>query len=313
MTVLPSRTLIIPPEGVSLLAGVELGGTKCICVLATPDGLIVDQATVPTTRPDATLGAIERVLDGWRSAGGFAALGVASFGPVRLAAGTADWGHITSTSKPGWQQTDVAARLSRRYGVPVAFDTDVNGAALAEAKWGAALGLSDFAYVTLGTGVGVGLIVHGRATRGIGHCELGHMRVPRLPGDDWPGSCPFHGDCVEGLASGTAIHARLGSTPLSDIGDDHPVWDGVVEAAAQLCQAIVLATGVARILIGGGVANGRPFLLPRIDARLRAIVAGYVELPPAPFVTAPALGDAAGPLGPIAMAAALATIAAKTA
>lgn len=306
MNVLPARTLAAPPEGVPLLAGVELGGTKCVCVLATVDGMIVEQAAVPTTRPEVTLTAIERILDGWRTGPGFAALGIASFGPVRLDPGAADWGHITSTSKPGWQRTDVGARLRDRYGVPVSFDTDVNGAALAEARWGAAQRLSDFAYVTLGTGVGVGLIVHGRPTRGIGHCELGHMRVARLAGDDWPGSCPFHGDCVEGLASGTAIRARLGDTPLGEVGADHAVWDGVVEAVAQLCQGIVLATGAVRILIGGGVANGQPFLLPRIDARLRAIVAGYVELPDAPFVTAPALGDAAGPLGPIAMASVLA-------
>lgn len=313
MTVLPTRMLAAPTEGGMRVAGVELGGTKCICVLATPGGLIVDQATVPTTRPEETLVAIERILDGWQAGGGFASLGIASFGPVSLAPCAADWGHITSTSKPGWQRTDVAARLSNRYRVPVAFDTDVNGAALAEAQWGAARGLSDFAYITLGTGVGVGLIVHGRATRGIGHCELGHVRVARQPGDDWPGSCPFHGDCVEGLASGTAIKARLGTIPLSEVGDDHPIWDGVVDAVAQLCQTIVLATGAARILIGGGVANGRPFLLPRIDRRLRAIIAGYVALPSEPHVVAPALGDAAGPLGPIAMAAALVPTGAETA
>ncbi|HTG38596.1 MAG TPA: ROK family protein [Sphingomonas sp.] len=295
----------MPPAGVPLLAGVELGGTKCVCVLATADGSFVAQSVVPTVRPDVTLGAIEGILDGWRDAPGFAALGIASFGPVRLDARASDWGFITSTSKPGWQQTDVGARLRARYAVPTSFDTDVNGAALAEARWGAAKGLRDFAYVTMGTGVGVGLIVHGRPTRGIGHCELGHMRVPRLAGDTWPGSCPFHGDCVEGLASGTAIGARLGAVPVAEASPQHPVWDGVVEAIAQLCQVVVLAAGAGRILIGGGVANGQPFLLPRIEDRLRAIIAGYVELPPEPIVTAPALGDTAGPLGPIAMAAML--------
>lgn len=295
----------IRANGIAQIAGVELGGTKCVCTLATADGVILDQATVPTTTPGETLGAIERTLDGWRQAPGFGALGIASFGPVRLDPAVTDWGYITSTSKPGWQQTDVGARLRDRYGVQTAFDTDVNGAALAEARWGAATGLSDFAYVTLGTGVGVGLIVHGRPTRGIGHCEIGHMRVARLAGDDWPGSCPFHGDCVEGLASGTAIAARLVEVPVASIGADHAVWEGVVETVAQLCQAVVLATGATRILIGGGVANGQPFLLPRVEARLRAIIAGYVELPPEAFVTAPALGDGAGPLGPIAMAAAM--------
>ncbi len=284
-----------------MLAGVELGGTKCVCVLATSDGVIVKRTIVPTTQPDVTLASIEQILDEWKATTGFGALGIASFGPVCLRERAADWGHITTTSKPGWQHTDVGARLRSRYSVPVSFDTDVNGAALAESRWGAAKGLSDFAYITLGTGVGVGLIVHGRPTRGIGHCELGHMRVARMPGHDWAGSCPFHGDCVEGLASGTAIRASLGETPVSMVQPDHPIWVTVADAVAQLCQAIVLATGVERILIGGGVANGQPFLLALIEARLRAIIAEYIELPSVPFVMAPALGDAAGQLGPIAM------------
>jgi fructokinase len=296
------------PTDRPLLAGVELGGTKCVCVLATADADVIEQATVPTTQPAATLAAIEAVLDEWHAARGFAALGIASFGPVALDPGAANWGHITATTKPHWSHTDVGARLRGRYGVPTAFDSDVNGAAASEARWGAAKGLSDFAYVTLGTGVGVGLIVHGRPTRGLGHCELGHIRVARLPGDDWPGSCPFHGPCVEGLASGTAIRARLGDRAGEALAPDDPVWDSVVDTVAQLCQTIVLATGARRILIGGGVASGQPHLLPRIDARLRESIAGYIDLPPAPYVMPPALGDMAGPLGPIAMASALLAI-----
>jgi fructokinase len=291
-----------------LLAGVELGGTKCVCVLATADGDVIERSTVATTLPAPTLAAIEAVLDDWQGAHGFAALGIASFGPVALDPAAANWGHITATTKPDWSHTDVGARLRDRYGVPTAFDTDVNGAAASEARWGAARGLADFAYITLGTGVGVGLIVHGRPTRGLGHCELGHIRVARLPGDDWPGSCPFHGGCVEGLASGTAIRARLGDRAGEALAPDDAVWDGVVDTVAQLCQTIVLATGARRILIGGGVASGQPHLLPRIDARLRESIAGYIDLPPAPYVMPPALGDLAGPLGPIAMASALLAI-----
>ena len=127
-------------------------------------------------------------------------LGIASFGPVNLRADSPTYGYITSTSKPGWRHTDVASRLGKKLGVPVAFDTDVNGAALAEGRWGAGRGLNDFAYVTVGTGIGVGSIVRGRSIFGINHTELGHVRVVRKPGDTFAGMCPYHGDCIEGLA-----------------------------------------------------------------------------------------------------------------
>lgn len=293
------------------IAGVELGGTKCVCVIADRDGAILDQRTVPTTMPEATLTSIGAVLDAWWSAGGFDAIGIASFGPIELDTGSPRYGYITATSKPNWRDTDVAARLSARFDVPMAFDTDVNGAAMAEGRWGAADGLDDFAYVTVGTGVGVGLVVHGRPTRGIGHCELGHIGVPRLAGDDWSGSCPFHGDCVEGLASGSAIKARLGSEHVGTVGPDHAVWDTVVDALAQMAQVMVLATGPRRIVMGGGVIDRQSHLIARIEARLRGNLAGYVELPVAPYILPPGLGDLAGPLGPIALALQAAEISAR--
>jgi len=185
-----------------LLAGVELGGTKCICTLATAEGEIIAQEMAPTTGPEETLGRIEAILARWKAERGFEALGIASFGPVDLDPASPSWGFITTTPKPGWAQADVARRLGRALGVPLAFDTDVNGAALAEMKWGAGQGMADFAYITVGTGIGVGLVVNGAPTRGFGHSELGHIRVARLPGDDWAGACPYHGACVEGLAAG---------------------------------------------------------------------------------------------------------------
>lgn len=282
------------------LAGVELGGTKCVCTLASSDSEIRAQEIVPTTNPEETLGRIEALLAGWR---GFDALGVASFGPVDLDPGSPTWGFITSTPKPGWAQVDVARRLGRGLGVPVAFDTDVNGAALAEMKWGAGQGMADFAYITVGTGVGVGLIANCAPTRGFGHSELGHIRVARLPGDHWPGACPYHGACVEGLAAGGSIAKRLGGG-AGGLAADHPVWETVAHALAQLCHAIVCAAAPWRIVIGGGVVSGNPHLLPRIENMLIESLAGYVLLPgDGPYVTAPGLGDRAGPLGPIALAA----------
>src|SRR3954471_5875744 len=189
-------------QGPRLFAGVELGGTKCVCLLATGPGDVRACETVPTTTPAETLGALRERLEAW--APGFAGLGIASFGPLDLDPALPGWGRIAATPKPGWQGANIAGTLGAGLGVPVAFDTDVNGAALAEMDWGCGRRLADFAYITVGTGIGVGLIVAGRRTGGFGHCELGHLRVPRLPGDCWPGVCPYHGDCVEGLASGGA-------------------------------------------------------------------------------------------------------------
>ncbi|HEX4736514.1 MAG TPA: ROK family protein [Allosphingosinicella sp.] len=286
-----------------MLAGVELGGTKCICTLASRDGEIVAQETVPTTNPEETLGWIEAVLGRWKAERGFAALGIASFGPVDLDPASPTWGFITTTPKPGWAQADVALRLGRGFDVPLTFDTDVNGAALAEMKWGAGQRMADFSYITVGTGVGVGLIVNGAPTRGFGHSELGHIRVARLPGDDWPGACPYHGACVEGLVAGGSIAKRLGGS-AAGFGEDHPVWETVAHALAQLCHVLVCAAAPRRIVIGGGVVSGHPHLLPRIERMLLESLAGYVLLPPGPYLTAPGLGARAGPLGPIALAAA---------
>lgn len=296
-----------PDIGEALVAGIELGGTSCVCTLAAGPQRIEDQQIVATESPGETLAGVEAVLAEWWRGGGFAALGIASFGPLDLDPDSPAFGSIAASPKPGWQSVDVARPLGRPFPVPLAFDTDVNGAAAAELSWGAGQGLADFAYVTVGTGVGVGLIVDGKPVRGFRHCELGHMRVARPAGDDWPGACPFHGDCVEGLASGRAISRRLGGADPADLSPDHPVWELAAQALAQLCHAIVCATAPRRIAIGGGVASGRPHLVARIGRLLAESLAGYMEPPgERPYVTAPGLGAAAGPLGPIALAKALA-------
>jgi len=283
-------------------AGVELGGTKCIAVLAGDGGDILKREIIPTTSPDETIGLIERLLIDWQREHRFEALGIASFGPIDVNPHSAAYGQILATPKPGWAGANIAPRLRDALGVPIAFDTDVNGAALAELHWGSGRGFADFAYVTVGTGVGVGLIVNGRPTRGFGHCELGHVRVKRLSGDDWPGACPYHGDCVEGLASGGALQARFGDR-LTEIGEDDPAWDAVAWTLAQLCQAIVCAAAPNRIAMGGGVIERQPHLLGRIQSMLTESLNGYVQLPAdGDYVRAPGLGQDAGPLGAIALA-----------
>lgn len=284
-----------------LIAGIELGGTKCIAILASGPEAIHERVELPTTKPDETLAALEAVIDGWS---GFAALGIASFGPVSIDHASGDYGRITSTPKPGWAGTDVARRLAARYDVPTGFHTDVVGAALGEARWGAAQGLADLAYVTVGTGIGVGLVAHGRPVDGLTHSELGHVRPQRLAGDDWTGVCPFHGACVEGLAAGPAIAARTG-TKGQDLPADHPGWDGVVHALAQLLHAVVLTGVPRRIVMGGGVMVGSQFLFPRVRAALKQSLGGYVQIAEVEdvdtFVVPPALGGNAGPLGAIVL------------
>ena len=284
-----------------MIAGIELGGTKCICILARGPDDIVAERRIPTTTPDETLAAIETVLGEWSD---FAALGIASFGPVSLDRRARDYGFITATPKPGWRQTDVAGRLCRRFGVPTGFHTDVTGAALGEGRWGAAQGLADFAYVTIGTGVGVGMIAHGAPVDGMTHAELGHIRPVRRTGDDWPGHCSFHGACVEGLVSGPAIAARVGR-PAPELGPDDPAWDGVVHTIGQLLHTLTLTGVPRRIVLGGGVMTGNDRLFPRLRVALGDSLAGYVQTPELgdldSYVVPAALGGNAGPLGAIVL------------
>jgi fructokinase len=291
----------------SLFAGVELGGTKCVCILGSGPDDVRAVERLPTGEREKTLAQIEAVLEGWRSQyGAVRALGIASFGPVDLKRGSPTWGYVTSTSKPGWRNTDVAQRLARRVGVPVGFDTDVNGAALAEGRWGAARGLSDYAYVTVGTGVGVGVIVNRKSVFGINHTELGHIRVVRKPSDTFAGTCPYHGDCVEGLASGPAIEARAGK-PASQLPPDHPAWGFVAHTLAQLAHTMVLTSAPQRIFMGGGVL-AQAHLFERIQQELKRSLNRYVEAPEldqglAQYLVPPGLGAMAGPLGALALAA----------
>jgi fructokinase len=291
-----------------LLAGVELGGTKCVCILGTGPDDVRAMERLPTGEREETLRQIETVLERWRQQYGAArALGIASFGPIDLRAGSPTWGFVTSTTKAGWRNTDVAQRLARKLAIPVGFDTDVNGAALAEGRWGAGAGLADFAYVTVGTGIGVGTIVRGKSLFGMNHTELGHIRIARKAGDTFKGVCSFHGDCVEGLASGPAIEARAGM-PASQLPPVHPAWDFVAHTLGQLVHTIVLTTAPQRIFLGGGVMSAQSHLFERIQQEVRRSLNGYVQAPEIEtalpqFIVPPGLGTMAGPLGALALAA----------
>lgn len=278
-----------------MLAGVELGGTKCVCTLGTGPDDVRAQATVPTTSPDVTLSAIVHILAGWD----YRSLGIASFGPLELDRAAPQYGRIVSTTKTGWNGADLTM-LAR--GLPFALDTDVNGAALAEGRWGAAQGLDSWAYITVGTGIGVGSVAAGQILRGAGHSEAGHQRVPKLAGDPFAGCCSYHGDCVEGLASGPAIAARAGRDGR-EIAPDDVVWGYAAHAIAMLCHNLVLTTLPQRILIGGGVAMGQPQLLTAIRRQLDESLAGYGRTGSMEeLVQLPGLGERAGPCGSLALA-----------
>lgn len=288
-----------------MLAGIELGGTKCVCVLAAGPERIADQVRLPTRGPDETLAAIREVLTRWRAGSGFAAIGVAGFGPLELDETSPAYGRVTATPKPGWRGADLT-RIGEGFDIPLAIDTDVNGAALAEGRWGAARGLRSHAYVTVGTGIGVGVVVGGRTVRGLGHPEVGHLRVARRPGDDWPGVCPYHGDCVEGLASGPAIAAHAGGDAAA-LPPDHPAWETAIGALAGMLHNLVLTACPERILVGGGVAGGQAWLFERLRPALVASLAGYATADRIAagidaYLQPPALGDRAGPLGAVAVA-----------
>lgn len=283
-----------------LIAGLELGGTKCVAILGTGPNDVRACETVPTTDPVTTLAALEKVLDGWR----FDALGIASFGPLDLVPNSPNFGSVSATPKPGWTGTDLTRRLAARYGKPLAIQTDVVGAALAEQRWGAARGLTSHCYITVGTGVGVGLISGGRPVQGAAHGEAGHMRVRRAPGDDFVGGCPFHGDCVEGLISGPALAMRFGRPghELADVGGE---WDLFVHDLAGLLHNLVVTAAPERIAIGGGVMTSRERLFPKLRAALAVSIAGYGSL--APYagqldrrLGPPGLGAMAGPFGALA-------------
>lgn len=288
-------------------AGVELGGSKCVCILGTGPGDVRDEQVLPTRDPATTLAAIAQVLECWNAGPEpFKAIGVASFGPLDLRRESHTYGRIGNTPKELWAGVDLAGFFSRRFAVPLGFSTDVIGAALAEGRWGAARALTDYAYITVGTGVGVGIVVAGKPLLGRHHPELGHVRIARAAGDDWPGSCRFHGDCVEGLASGAAIEARSGVS-AAHLPEHDPIWHTVAHALGQLAHILALSVGPQRLLIGGGVLNARPHLFPLIRRCFAASLNGYLDIPEVAceldsYIGPPGLGPRAGPLGALALA-----------
>ena len=290
----------------TLFGGIEGGGTKFVCVVASGPGDIRAERRFPTTTPEETIG---QALAFFRESAGeepLAALGIATFGPVDLNPASPRYGYITSTPKPFWANTDIVGPVRAALNLPVGFDTDVNGAALGEHRWGAAQGLDTFLYFTIGTGIGAGVVVNGAPVHGLVHPETGHILLRRDPArDPFPGKCPFHGDCFEGLAAGPAMLARWG-VPAETLPADHPAWALEAEYIAQALTTQILSLSPQRIILGGGVMQ-QPALLPLIRRRVPELLNGYVQSPAIlsgmdDYLVPPALGGRAGVLGAIALA-----------
>jgi fructokinase len=283
-----------------LIGAVEAGGTKFVLALADEAGAIRAHGRIPTETPDTTFRAMVDFFSAAEAAHGrIGAFGVGSFGPLSINTAAHDWGAITTTPKPGWSGGSFPRALAS-FAAPLAIDTDVNAAALGEWLAGAGQGLATIAYTTVGTGVGTGVLHDGKPLMGIGHYEAGHVRVRHDGADGFAGVCRYHGDCLEGLASGPAILARWGAS-LDRLGPDE--IDTVAGYLADFAISLVLLHMPDRLNFGGGVCKARG-LLDAVRRIAEVRLAGYVCHPALDpgldqYIVPPRLGDDAGIRGAI--------------
>lgn len=280
-----------------LFGAIEAGGTKFVCAVGTgPDDLVIEQFA--TTTPEETFSQVI----GFFKYYDLAAIGIGSFGPVALDKQSKTYGFITSTPKPGWKNSDFVGSLKSEFNIPIGFDTDVNAAALGESVWGSAKGLSDFIYLTVGTGIGGGGMINGQLMHGLMHPEMGHILIQQHPDDSFVGQCPFHkNNCLEGLASGPAIEARWGQSAKT-LTADHIAWEFEADYLAQALVNYICTLSPQKIILGGGVMH-QQHLLEKIQQKVTQKLNGYIELPLlSDFIVLPALADKAGVLGALALA-----------
>jgi fructokinase len=289
-----------------LFGGIEAGGTKFVCAVGAGPEDLRDEVRFPTTTPKETIG---RAVDYFRQQAQkepLEAIGIASFGPVDPNPKSDTWGYITTTPKPHWHNAEFAPLLQREIGVPVGFDTDVNGAALGEHRWGAAQGLSTFVYLTIGTGIGGGAMVNGQLLHGLLHPEMGHILLPPRPDDPAPqGFCPYHGHCLEGMANGPAIEKRWGQK-AETLAQDHPAWELEAHYLAVGLESLICTLSPQRIIMGGGVME-QAQVFPLLRQKVLDLLNGYVQAPTIldqieRYIVPPGLGNRAGICGAIALA-----------
>jgi fructokinase len=280
-----------------MLGAIEAGGTKFVCAVGDEAGGIVERVQIPTTVPSET---IPQVITFFKKYS-IEAIGIGSFGPIDVNQDSATYGHITSTPKPGWKDYPFVQEIKEALAVPVGFNTDVNAAALAEATFGAAKGMDSCLYITVGTGIGAGAVVQGNLLQGLSHPEMGHILVRRHPEDHYAGKCPYHQDCLEGLAAGPAIEEQWGAKGAELVGRDE-VWDMEGYYIAQALMQYILILSPKKIILGGGVMKQEQ-VFSCVYKYLPELLNGYVTLPKLPdYIVSPGLGDNAGVIGSLLLA-----------
>lgn len=285
---------------------IEAGGTKFVCAVGTGPDDLHNEIRFPTTTPQETIGRAVAYFKEQAAQSPLAAIGIAAFGPVDPNPASDTFGYITTTPKPGWANTDFGQAVSRALGVPVGFDTDVNGAALGEHRCGAAQGLDNFIYLTIGTGIGGGGLVNGHLMHGLIHPEMGHILLPPHPDDPHPeGFCPYHGHCLEGMANGPALEQRWGRR-AETLAPDHPAWELEAHYLAVGLASLICTLSPERIILGGGVMD-QAHLFPLVRQKVQQQLNGYVQSPAIldkidQYIVPPVLGNRAGILGAIALA-----------
>jgi fructokinase len=286
--------------------GIEAGGTKFVCAVGSGANDIHAEVSIPTTTPEETISQAVQFFRDYQQTEPLRAIGIASFGPVDPDADSPTFGYITTTPKPGWANVNFAGAVRQALGVPVGFDTDVNGAALGEQRWGAAQGLHTFVYITVGTGIGGGGMVNGKLIHGMMHPEMGHMPVPHdWDADPYAGFCTYHGDCWEGLAAGPAIEERW-KFRAEQLPAGHPSWHLEAHYLALGLANILYVISPQRIIMGGGVMK-QAHLFAKINDKLRTLLNGYIRRVEIlerleEYIVPPLLGERAGVLGAIALA-----------
>ena len=284
----------------AIMAAVEAGGTKFNCGLGDENGNIIDQVSIPTTTPEETM---KKVIEYFKDKK-FDVMGVGSFGPIDPIKGSKTYGHITKTPKAYWSDYNLIGELKKHFDVPMEFDTDVNGAALAEAWWGAGKGFKNVMYITVGTGIGAGATVDGKMLQGLTHPEMGHISVKRHPEDTFEGTCSFHGDCLEGMAAGPAIEKRWGKKGI-ELAEDNRVWEMEAYYLSQALVNYILILSTEKIIMGGGVMKQKQ-LFPLIHKNVKEMLNGYVDKKEIledieNYIIYPGLGDYAGFIGSFAL------------
>jgi len=291
-----------------LFGGIEAGGTKFNCIVGSGPGDIRAKARIATTTPERTLAEVVAFFASFQERTGetIDAVGIASFGPVDLKSGSPTFGYITATPKPDWSNTDFAGRIQRDLGVPVGFDTDVNGAGLGEYVWGAGRGCEVFVYLTIGTGIGGGVLINGVPLHGLVHTEMGHIPMPRDSSrDPYEGCCPFHGDCLQGLASGKAMGLRW-NTDAEELPATHAAWELEAEYLAAAVCTFSYTLSPERIILGGGVME-QAQLIDEVRRMVAQRINGYIKSSRVldemdQYVVLPGLGSRSGVLGAICLA-----------